>query len=78
MLSLICRLFLSDDYYYNIIECHNFRSPPPVLRNPADWSLPFRDFIAQCVIKDFEQRPYIAALLKDPFIEQVAEDTSQV
>ncbi|RUS88469.1 hypothetical protein EGW08_003727, partial [Elysia chlorotica] len=52
------------------------RSPPPRLRHAECWSLEFNDFIATCLIKDFETRPLVAELLSHPFIMQVPQDTT--
>ncbi|KAK3767679.1 hypothetical protein RRG08_022713 [Elysia crispata] len=54
------------------------RSPPPRLRHANRWSDDFNDFIATCLIKDFEKRPYVAELLTHPFIKQVPEDTTDL
>ncbi|CAG5130111.1 unnamed protein product, partial [Candidula unifasciata] len=53
-------------------------NPPPKLRNPDRWSPEFNDFLAQCLIKDFEQRPFASDLLSHPFIEKVPADTSKL
>jgi len=42
--------------------------PPPKATEPDKWSKEFNDFIAQCLIKNPEQRPTAADLLKHPFI----------
>ncbi|EFX77076.1 hypothetical protein DAPPUDRAFT_305891 [Daphnia pulex] len=47
------------------------RNPPPTLNKPGDWSAAFNDFVAVCLVKDFEQRPFARALLDHPFIQQV-------
>ncbi|KAL3856081.1 hypothetical protein ACJMK2_015277 [Sinanodonta woodiana] len=54
------------------------RNPPPKLKNPEKWSATFKDFIAQCLIKDFEARPFSWDLLDHPFIKQVPQDTSHL
>ncbi|XP_069877318.1 myosin-IIIb isoform X2 [Dipodomys merriami] len=45
------------------------RNPPPTLLHPDKWCKEFNDFISQCLIKDFEQRPSVTHLLNHPFIE---------
>ncbi|GCC36433.1 hypothetical protein chiPu_0014927 [Chiloscyllium punctatum] len=47
------------------------RNPPPKLHQPELWSESFNDFIAICLIKDFEHRPTISDLLEHPFIRQI-------
>jgi len=42
--------------------------PPPKLTEPDKWSKELNDFTAQCLIKNPEQRPTAADLLKHPFI----------
>ncbi|XP_012938920.1 myosin-IIIb [Aplysia californica] len=54
------------------------RSPAPTLRHTDQWPAELNDFIAQCLVKDFEQRPDVPDLLKHPFIQKVPEDTSQL
>ncbi|XP_072911410.1 myosin-IIIa [Hemitrygon akajei] len=47
------------------------RSPPPKLHQPELWTETFNDFIAKCLIKDFELRPTVSELLEHPFIKQI-------
>jgi myosin III len=54
------------------------RNPPPTLRRPGDWSFQFNDFIANCLIKDFEMRPFARALLEHPFLKQVPPNPDSV
>ncbi|CAD5229006.1 unnamed protein product [Bursaphelenchus okinawaensis] len=42
--------------------------PPPTLKNPEDWSPMFNDFIAQCLVKNPEDRTVADALLEHEFI----------
>jgi len=44
--------------------------PPPRLTDPDKWSKEFNDFIAQCLIKNPEQRPNATELLKHAFIQK--------
>jgi hypothetical protein len=54
------------------------RNPPPTLRRPGDWSFQFNDFIANCLVKDFEMRPHARALLEHPFLKQVPPNPDSV
>ena len=54
------------------------RNPPPTLRRPGDWSFQFNDFIANCLVKDFEMRPFARALLEHPFLKQVPPNPDSV
>ncbi|XP_059179629.1 myosin-IIIb-like [Physella acuta] len=54
------------------------RNPAPKLRQPDQWSAEFNDFVARCLVKDFEQRPFAHDLLTHPFITQVPRDTGQL
>lgn len=48
------------------------RSKPPSMKDPERWSHEYREFIAKCLIKDFETRPHASEMLKDPFVCWVA------
>lgn len=48
------------------------RNPPPKLKNPGNWSVTFNNFVSECLIKDFEQRPVIHEMLEHPFIKQLS------
>lgn len=48
------------------------RSKPPSMKNPERWSHEYRDFIAKCLIKDFETRPHASVMLKHMFVCWVA------
>ncbi|KDR20620.1 Neither inactivation nor afterpotential protein C [Zootermopsis nevadensis] len=50
------------------------RNPPPRLYRPANWSQEYNDFIAECLEKNPEHRPYITELLEHPFITAVPEN----
>ncbi|XP_069183192.1 myosin-IIIb [Procambarus clarkii] len=54
------------------------RNPPPTLDRPAEWSLHINDFISECLIKDFEQRPGAKELLQHPFIKGVPNNPEQI
>jgi myosin III len=49
------------------------RNPPPTLARPECFSRSLSDFIAECLVKDFEQRPFAAELLQHPFLKNVDE-----
>ncbi|XP_061169935.1 myosin-IIIb-like isoform X3 [Saccostrea echinata] len=53
------------------------RNPQPQLVNPDQWSDDFKDFIAQCLVKDFEARPFAQDLLQHPLIAKLPKDISQ-
>ncbi|XP_076468254.1 myosin-IIIb-like isoform X2 [Babylonia areolata] len=54
------------------------RSPPPKLSHQDLWSAEFHDFLARCLVKDFEQRPFTQDLLSHPFLQRVPRDTAQL
>ncbi|PVD37741.1 hypothetical protein C0Q70_00342 [Pomacea canaliculata] len=54
------------------------RSPPPTLSKGVLWSPEFHDFIAKCLVKDFEQRSFTGDLLSHPFIQKVPTDTTEL
>lgn len=43
--------------------------PPPTVTNPKAFSDDFNDFVAQCLIKDHEERPSSLGILVHPFIQ---------
>ncbi|XP_072033973.1 myosin-IIIb-like [Amphiura filiformis] len=54
------------------------RNKPPLLSNPGRWSPMYKNFIAQCLVKDFASRPTVDQLLRHPFITQVPKDISEI
>ena len=54
------------------------RNPPPSLARPENWSSRFNDFIASCLVKDFEQRPFAWTLLNHPFLQQIPPQADMV
>ncbi|XP_076374166.1 myosin-IIIb-like isoform X1 [Tachypleus tridentatus] len=54
------------------------RNPPPKLKKELEWSEIFNDFISECLIKDFEERPMVSELLRHPFIEQVPVKPTEI
>lgn len=53
------------------------RNPPPVLRQPFQWSDEFNDFIHQCLIKNFESRPNIGQILQHRFLTEIPLDGNE-
>eukprot|EP01102_Stenamoeba_stenopodia_P001528 TRINITY_DN1131_c0_g1_i2.p1 TRINITY_DN1131_c0_g1~~TRINITY_DN1131_c0_g1_i2.p1 ORF type:complete len:120 (-),score=29.44 TRINITY_DN1131_c0_g1_i2:217-576(-) len=45
----------------------------PGLKEPKKWSAPFKDFVAQCLEKDYEKRPNAEDLLKHPFLKMACD-----
>lgn len=45
----------------------------PDLKEPHKWSRECRDFISQCLIKDVDDRPEAAELLKHPFLKKACD-----
>eukprot|EP00042_Codosiga_hollandica_P058087 m.871619 g.871619 ORF g.871619 m.871619 type:complete len:912 (+) comp59764_c0_seq3:839-3574(+) len=45
------------------------KAPPPTLMEGSKWSSEFKDFLAKCLTKDFNQRPYASELLEHPFVK---------
>ncbi|XP_065191566.1 serine/threonine-protein kinase 3-like [Sycon ciliatum] len=43
--------------------------PPPVFKHPTKWSQEFIDFLAQCLVKNPEERPTATTLLDKGFIK---------
>ncbi len=48
------------------------RNPPPTLTRMGQWSKEFNDFLSECLIKDYVQRPYSVELAQHPFLSQVS------
>ncbi|KAJ3452918.1 sterile20-like kinase isoform b-related [Anaeramoeba flamelloides] len=46
------------------------KKEPPKLKNSRKYSKEFNDFIAKCLVKDYEKRPKAKQLLKHPFIKK--------
>ncbi|KAG5898728.1 hypothetical protein JTB14_020922 [Gonioctena quinquepunctata] len=49
-------------------------NPPPSLKKLASWSENYHDFISECLVKNYEYRPYIMEIIEHPFLEQVPEN----
>ncbi|CAH1389425.1 unnamed protein product [Nezara viridula] len=50
------------------------RNPPPTLYRPANWTQNYNDFIAECLEKNPEHRPYLMEIMEHPFITQLPEN----
>ncbi|XP_030041129.2 neither inactivation nor afterpotential protein C [Manduca sexta] len=50
------------------------RNPPPGLAKPSMWSNDINDFIAECLEKNPEHRPFVMELEEHPFIQSVPEN----
>ena len=48
------------------------RNPPPALKNPDIHSPELSDFIAECLVKDLEHRPFASELKEHPLLMNVA------
>lgn len=51
------------------------RNPPPTLYRPANWSQNYNDFIAECLEKNPDNRPFMVELLEHPFFTELAGST---
>ncbi|KAG5313772.1 MYO3A protein, partial [Pseudoatta argentina] len=47
------------------------RNPPPSLKNPDIYSSELTDFIAECLVKDLEHRPFASELREHPLLTKV-------
>lgn len=54
------------------------RNPPPKLKNPAEWSDDFNDFLSVCLVKDYEKRPLMSDLMNHKFIAQVPKHPEEI
>ncbi|XP_047481319.1 myosin-IIIb-like isoform X4 [Penaeus chinensis] len=54
------------------------RNPPPSVERPIEWSAEFNDFVAECLVKDFEQRATPKELLLHPFIKGVPNNPEEI
>ena len=44
------------------------RNPPPTVKDEVMWSQLFLDFITECLVKNYEERPSMAELAEHPLI----------
>ncbi|XP_012256582.2 myosin-IIIb-like isoform X3 [Athalia rosae] len=54
------------------------RNPPPGLKNPDAFCSDLSDFIAECLVKDLEHRPFASELAEHPLLVNVAGIIDQV
>ncbi|XP_066603378.1 myosin-IIIb-like isoform X2 [Prorops nasuta] len=47
------------------------RNPPPSLKNPDLHSIELLDFIAECLVKDLEHRPFASELKEHPLLKRI-------
>lgn len=52
------------------------RNPPPTLYRPANWSQNYNDFVAECLEKNFENRPFMVEILEHPFFTELTGGAS--
>uniref|UniRef100_A0A182IJF2 non-specific serine/threonine protein kinase n=1 Tax=Anopheles atroparvus TaxID=41427 RepID=A0A182IJF2_ANOAO len=50
------------------------RNPPPTLYRQSNWSQEYNDFIAECLEKNPDNRPFIMEIIEHPFLTQVPEN----
>ncbi|XP_058062557.1 neither inactivation nor afterpotential protein C [Anopheles bellator] len=50
------------------------RNPPPTLYRQSNWSQEFNDFIAECLEKNPDHRPFVMEIVEHPFLTQVPEN----
>ncbi|XP_066138034.1 neither inactivation nor afterpotential protein C [Euwallacea fornicatus] len=50
------------------------KNPPPTLEKLGNCSEQFHDFITECLVKNFEHRPYIVEIIEHPFFGQIPEN----
>ncbi|XP_016842665.1 neither inactivation nor afterpotential protein C isoform X2 [Nasonia vitripennis] len=50
------------------------RNPPPTLYRPANWTQNFNDFIAECLEKNPDNRPFVAEIVEHPFLSELPEN----
>ncbi|XP_054006011.1 neither inactivation nor afterpotential protein C isoform X2 [Hylaeus anthracinus] len=50
------------------------RNPPPNLYRPSNWTQNFNDFIAECLEKNPENRPFMAEIAEHPFLSELPDN----
>ncbi|XP_049532765.1 neither inactivation nor afterpotential protein C [Anopheles darlingi] len=50
------------------------RNPPPTLYRQSNWTQEYNDFIAECLEKNPDHRPFIMEIVEHPFLTQVPEN----
>ncbi|KAG7210389.1 hypothetical protein KM043_011922 [Ampulex compressa] len=54
------------------------RNPPPALKNPDIHTADLQDFIAECLVKDLEHRPFVSELKEHPLLTNVESVVEKV
>lgn len=54
------------------------RNPAPKLKNPKIYGPLFSDFIAECLVKDMEHRPFVNELIQHPLFKNVIPSMEKV
>ncbi|CAH1176110.1 unnamed protein product [Phaedon cochleariae] len=49
-------------------------NPPPTVSKLSNWSENYHDFINECLVKNYDHRPYSIELIEHPFLQQVPEN----
>ena len=44
------------------------RNPPPSVQDETQWSQLFLDFISECLVKNYEERPTMVEISEHPFL----------
>lgn len=52
------------------------RNPPPTLYRPANWTQNYNDFVAECLEKNFENRPFMVEILEHPWFTELSGGAS--
>ncbi|CAH1130298.1 unnamed protein product [Ceutorhynchus assimilis] len=50
------------------------KNPPPRLEKISSWTENFHDFISECLVKYYEERPYIMEVIDHPFLQEIPEN----
>ncbi|XP_055637431.1 neither inactivation nor afterpotential protein C [Toxorhynchites rutilus septentrionalis] len=50
------------------------RNPPPTLYRPANWTQNYNDFIAECLEKNADHRPFMVEIVEHPFFTELPEN----
>ncbi|XP_076230734.1 STKc_myosinIII_N_like and MYSc_Myo21 domain-containing protein ninaC isoform X2 [Nomia melanderi] len=50
------------------------RNPPPNLYRPSNWTQNFNDFIAECLEKNPDNRPFMGEIVEHPFLSELPDN----
>ncbi|XP_076658174.1 STKc_myosinIII_N_like and MYSc_Myo21 domain-containing protein ninaC isoform X2 [Halictus rubicundus] len=50
------------------------RNPPPNLYRPSNWTQNFNDFIAECLEKNPDNRPFMPEIFEHPFLSELPDN----